>query len=874
MTILDRAQVVTGRHELKHFTAREADLEGFRAILDAPEHSPLQVQAIHGVGGVGKSALIERLRNELDRRKPAIPHARFDVETLKSLTSTSREVLLSLRSELESRFRLSFPRFDLLVTSLLVAEGGTPPPLVASNSSLKNTFELMTTLQPLLSSKSVKLLDELARKSKTAERLLAREGAREELLHQVERARRNDSTLADLLSDRFADDLVEGLPARAGKACRGVLFFDSHELLWNDAEAGRSVQSRRLDSWLRQLAEKVRERGVLIVVAGRDELRWAHDEAEWQGAIQPHKLGGLTRQEAQLYLARRGIGQSPSAPESPLQSAILDACSGSQDADGQVHCHPFFLALCADIVDNSRVNIAHTDPPVETFSVPQGEEAAETLVDQFRKSLPNERWNAWINELSLTPLFDESAALDIDCGRRHNLGRAGWKDLLRYSFVESHSDGSYRIHKRMRDLLRPHLDDIATEVHTWFRDHWASHNHPALAFFHRWSLDPEATLDAWLEEHRAAVQEDRQSATTRALLDDWVHVRLDALDRERVGDPLWARTHVDIGNSFVATSIAPRAHVLNTAIGHYEAALQVYAETNFPDWAATQHNLGVAYWKLPTGDHGVNLRRAIECYRAALGVRTESKYPADWAVTQHNLGLSYSDLPTGDRNANIHRAIECYQAALRVRTESAFPVAWAATQNSLGAAYWNLTTEDRGENLRHAIACYESALRVYTESDYPGLWAMTVCNLGAACADLPTGDRGANLQRAIECYQSALRVRTEATLPEEWAGTQILLGTAFWNLPTGQRAHNLRRALERYRGALRVYSESTHPAVWATTQYLLGQTLRETGQIEDALRAFESSAAAYERVGDLERAEETKAEVEATRAMSQVHQEQ
>jgi tetratricopeptide (TPR) repeat protein len=828
MTILDKAQVVPGRHERKHFTAREAYLEAFRELLDAPERSPLQVQAIHGVGGVGKSALIERFRLELDRRKPAIPHARFDVEALQSLTATSRDVLLSLRSELESRFRLNFPRFDLLLSSLLAAEGGTPPPLVASNLSLKNTLEQMTTLQPLLSKKSVKLLDELARTSKTAERLLAREGAREELLLQVERARRSDPTLADLLIDRFADDLVEGLPARAGKACRGVLFFDSHELLWKGAEAGRSVQSRRLDSWLRQLAQQVRERGVLIVVAGRDELRWTDDEAEWLGAVHSQKLGGLTRQEAQLYLARRGIGQAPAAPESPLQSAILGTCSGSQGADGQVRCHPFFLALCADIVDNSRATIAHTDPPVETFSVPQGEEAARSLVDQFRKSLANERWEAWVNELSLTPSFDESAALDIDCGRRHNLGRAGWKDLLRYSFVESHADGSYRIHKRMRDLLRPQLDDIATEVHTWFRDHWAAHNTSALAFFHRWSLEPEATLDAWLEEHRAAVLKDRQSAACLALLDDWVHVRLDALDRERLGDPLWARTHADLGNAFVATAIAPRAHALNVAIGHYEAALQVYAETNFPDWAATQHNLGVAYWKLPTGDHGVNLRRAIECYKAALGVRTEKKYPTDWAVTQHNLGLAYGDLPTGDRNANIHRAIECYQSALRVRTESAFPVAWAATQNSLGAAYWNLTNGDRGENLRHAIECYQSALRVYTESNSP----------------------------------------------EEWAGTQILLGTAFWNLPSGHRGNNLRRAIERYRSALRVYAESTHPAVWATTQYLLGQALRETGQIEEALRAFESSAATYEHVGDLDRADEAKGEVEATRAGSQVPQEQ
>ena len=56
-------------------------------------------------------------------------------------------------------------------------------------------------------------------------------------------------------------------------------------------------------------------------------------------------------------------------------------------------------------------------------------------------------------------------------------------------------------------------------------------------------------------------------------------------------------------------------------------------------------------------------------------------------MTQNNLGTAYSDLPTGDRGENLRRAIDCYEAALRVYTESDFPSDWATTQNNLGNAY-------------------------------------------------------------------------------------------------------------------------------------------------------------------------------------------
>jgi tetratricopeptide (TPR) repeat protein len=867
MTTPDQGRGGALRQELAHFTDREPYLEAFRGILAVPDGTALRVLAFHGVGGVGKTTLIERLGHELDGQKPPIPHARFNVENLKSPASAAREILLKLRSDLESGYAMKFPRFDLLLAVLLTAEGGTPPPLVSLNPGLKNLFDFTMGLVGVPSDMIGKVLHGQASKSETAARLLARAGGREELFHLRERARREDPTLADELIDRFADDLVAALAARPGKACRGVLFLDTFETLWKGSDAGRSVQARRLDAWLRQLAIKVRERGVLIVVAGRDELRWAEDEADWNDAIETHLLGGLSRHDAQIYLAKRSIGPSPWTSETPLQSAILDACSGAPGPDGEVSCHPFFLALCAAIVDNSRAKYAGADPPIDTFIGLPSDQVAKKLADLFLKSLPNERWELWVKELSLTPSFDERAALDLDRGRHHNLGRVGWEQLCRYSFLESQPDGFFRVHKTMRDVLRTRLGGKATDVHAWFRDHWTGRDEPSLAFFHRWSLDPEATLKGWSEEHEAALKDGRIGAA-RALLDEWSEISLDGVDRQHLGDRLWARTHYELGSALRKTPLAPRAPSLNAAIGHFDSALQVFTEAKYPlDWAATQNNLGGAYSYLPTGDRGANLDRAIECYKAALPVFTRAGFQYEWAIVQNNLGTAYRDLLTGNRGANLDRAINCYQAALGVFAKLGFWSEWAMTQNNLGNVYRDLPTGDRGANLDHAIKCYEAALLVYTKSAFPSEWAMVQNNLGIAYSELPTGDRGENLGHAIKFYHAALEVYTESDFPSEWARAQNSLGNVCGDPAILDHGATLSRAIECYAAALRVYTESDFPGAWAMTQNNLGFALRELGKLNESVHAFEFAVRGFERVGDGKNAEKARIEAERSRLM-------
>jgi tetratricopeptide (TPR) repeat protein len=818
---------------LEYFTNREGAIEAFERYLNAPAGADLRVLTFYGVGGIGKTTLINKLRDNL--RQANIPHARFDMQTIRDQTQAYREAMLQMRYDLEEEFRIPFPRFDLCLAVILAREGGEPPPLVQINPFLQDAFRFITSIFQAPREGLGGLIDASIRRLPQLEAHVRKVFNTEDVIHLRALALRDDQQLYEELIRRFAEDLKENLPAREGKACRGVLFLDTYEALWSGREI-HTAQGRLLDEWVRRLAEYCLGSEVLLVISGRDRLMWDEDNPDWRDWLDQHLLGGLSARDAQAFLSKCGVGPPPDEPTTPLQQAIIECCD--TEPGPTISCHSLYLALCAEIVLNTRQNEG-VDPKPDVFRGIPSQQVASELANRFLKSLHNRAMELWVTELSLTPRFDQAAALALDNKRRHHNGRAGWELLTRFSFVEALPDGFYRLHKTMAEVLRQRIPpNQASAIHEWFHGYWSGRELPSLMWFHRWQLEPSQALAEWEKAHETALKEWR-IGEARALLEWWQDIELDEGERKRLGDELWAKAHFGLGVALVKTPVVSRASALLTAIEHFQSALRVYTETEFPvDWASTQHNLGAAYFELPTGDRSENLRRAIACYENALRVRTETEFPYDWAGTQHNLGNAYSKLPTGDRSENLRRAIACYENALRVRTETEFPYDWAGTQNNLGTAYSNLPTGDRGENLRRAIACYENALRVYTETEFPYEWAGTQHNLGNAYSKLPTGDRGENLRRAIEYYENALRVYTEANFPYEWAMTQNNLGLAYSNLPTGDRGENLRRAIACYENALRVRTETEFPYEWAGTQNNLGLAYSElpTGDRSENLR--------------------------------------
>ncbi len=166
---------------------------------------------------------------------------------------------------------------------------------------------------------------------------------------------------------------------------------------------------------------------------------------------------------------------------------------------------------------------------------------------------------------------------------------------------------------------------------------------------------------------------------------------------------------------------------LNRAIAAYGEALRYYTTDNEPlSYAMIQNNLGTAYWNL--AQHGQStksaantettsaetlLRSAIAAYQHALAYRTLEAAPASYAATQNNLGTAYWDLANlagigaKERRERLQQAITAYEAAIaavevltaRSSHRPALTFDVFATYNNLGLAYYQLAT-DKHSNLK------------------------------------------------------------------------------------------------------------------------------------------------------------------------------
>lgn len=848
----------TPSENLQHFTNRVNELDLFRARITAAAGSPLPILMFYGVGGAGKTWLIRKMQEAAQAEK--IPAARIDFDERQhgaAYHANPAAALADLRTQLD----VSCPRFELAYAMMLHKQGaGSQPEMRHAETAGDLIGEFLNAALTSIPGGNVLVWFGKKIGAQAARRLggtplgkwLASKAGNDDLLAL------RGMTAQDIyptLVSRLATDLADQLPRPPKRSCRAVLIFDTFEHLRRGRLA--AAQQFERERWIADLWAALHRRDsegcwrpfLQFVLAGRDCLTWPQHDRELNNPehLEQHLVGGLSRSDAIRFFGLCGI------TDAKLQDALLASCVDTDTPAADPGYHAFKLGLFADAVLEERRRGVEPDP--QTYRLPP--DKLDRLIHQFLQSLADDTLAARIHRLALTPRFDEAAGRANFVSPDPDAADVEWTQLLRFSFVQPTAEpGWWTLHPQMRDGLRLALAERNPETeqrgHSFWVEHWSGRSAAptdalaGLAWYHGYCLAPEAATEAWMTLAERLLSELRMVEHFE-LLDWWTPTEVET-DRDL--EPVEARALGFLGSELLQATLGNRASNVQRAIACLKAALRVYTETTFPEfWAGTQHNLGLAYFHLPTGDRTQNLRATIACYEAALRVHTEAAFPQDWATTQNNLGNAYHELPTGDRTQNLQDAIVCYKAALRVYKKTTLPQDWAMTQNNLGLAYQWLTGGDRAESMQHAITCYKAALRVYTETAFPEAWATTKSNLGDAYRQLPTGERAENLQHAIACYKAALRVRTETTFPRTWATTQSNLGGAYHQLPTGDRTQNLRAAIACYEAALRVCTETTFPRIWALTQHNLGHAHRDLDQLAAARLAFAAASRGFRAIG-------------------------
>ncbi len=203
----------------------------------------------------------------------------------------------------------------------------------------------------------------------------------------------------------------------------------------------------------------------------------------------------------------------------------------------------------------------------------------------------------------------------------------------------------------------------------------------------------------------------------------------------------YASTQNNLGTTYwnLAQHQEPEVN-LKASIAAYSEALCHYDPQEEPlNYAMIQNNLGTAYWNLAQchlaeGDRPQDwLNLAVTAYQLALQYRTVQAAPAAFAATQNNLGTAYwhianqADSPA-QKLDNLRQAIVAYEAALeaaeimtRQQNNSILPATLSfdifATSNNLGLAYYQVATDSKaGLDGVMQSAYLESAMRHHVQA--------------------------------------------------------------------------------------------------------------------------------------------------------------
>ncbi|MFF4652628.1 hypothetical protein [Streptomyces sp. NPDC001380] len=405
-------------------------VEGLEKIGNGP-----RVLNVVGVGGIGKTHLLQELRRRTDPARYRTAALDLQVPELRQ----QETAVDSLRTELGAQ-GAEFDRYDIAYATLwrrhhreqYPADGGTR--FVEQSELLSSILDDGVIGIPVFGTAT--RLVRLALKGVANKR-------RKDLIASDETLRILDELpTGELLYETlalFVDDLrLSGSTARPP-----VLFIDAYEAL---APSPLSVgRDGAADQWLRDLLGQL-DFG-LAVVASREPLAWAAADPDWRGHIATVRVGDLPLSAREDLLAAGGMD------DRRLRRTIAEASAGV----------PYYLQLAVDTAaraDRGSAPVVSTAQIVQRF-------LQHVAPDEIRL----------LQLLSASRLFDQTIFRFL--ARKFDLpgGLLVWEGLTSYSFVyPAAAPGWHRLHQLMIQTLQGQLSPaVAREVHRGLADFWTAH---------------------------------------------------------------------------------------------------------------------------------------------------------------------------------------------------------------------------------------------------------------------------------------------------------------------------------------------------------------------------------------------------------------
>jgi tetratricopeptide (TPR) repeat protein len=430
------------------FAGRQDLLNTFSTALARPLDGSARVIAFHGVGGIGKTRLLEEMWRQLLEDSSTRAYGWLDFRDPENRRPTT--ALARLRGAFRRAFDVSFPSFDIAF-AIHWALAYPHIPITKSEFPFLTEGEIAGDVISAL--RELPVVGIAARLPRVVER--ASQAVREWWLL------RGQSELRSLLTLNDPNAVAERLPSfwnadirawlEQSQERRVIVFLDTYEALWDGSSSSHS--DIVVDEWVSQWASDLGD--VLLVIGGRNEVKWEVRGAILQPVVENHRVDPLSPADCHSCLSEMGI------VDQELRSTIVERSHGV----------PAYLDLAA--LTHERINRNEGRVPrKEEF-----DENLDALVDTFLRYLSiSERSTLLI--LSVPETFDKTQFKDLihTFSTGYPSTSLGLIALTKHSFVESIGAERFALHPLVRDALeaihdpderlavRSHLFQRATET--------------------------------------------------------------------------------------------------------------------------------------------------------------------------------------------------------------------------------------------------------------------------------------------------------------------------------------------------------------------------------------------------------------------------
>ena len=425
------------------FIGREQEIKYFERyrqnFLEHYPHNSIHVVNYYGIGGIGKTSLLNHLQDTLVERGN-----RYYLVDLKNNTNPA-EILKTASLSLAKAYNFEFPKFDL---ALLAYMRRTLAPI---NHAEIETFIGGSKLLSLLFDASSFIPDANLALATSIIKLA------DSTIAYVRNVFGSDPNAAVKKIDNLStEEILRRLPAFFAADMRENIkksddpfFFliDTFENLVDEAET--KGHSAYYDDWLRGEEGLIQNMpNCLWVIAGRESLKWAQEDGDWRRAITAYKLHNFTREETITLLNTQNIA------DEEIENGVYDLTEGT----------PFYVNACVrryyNLLDRG-----------ETITISKFGNNKDELMERYARDYDLQTKQI-IYVLSFIQPFTESIAETILPAIIPDYTRERLKTLLNLSIV-TRRNNTYAIQNTVANIFAANCpadfhDKIITEAAAYF----------------------------------------------------------------------------------------------------------------------------------------------------------------------------------------------------------------------------------------------------------------------------------------------------------------------------------------------------------------------------------------------------------------------